>query len=196
MARPRTGEKEKALVESAIRLFLQNGVRGTTIQDIARDAGMAVGTVYVYYQNKHEIVRRVAYAFAEQHHEFARAVLSSRRRPLAKLKDYVLGFYDMWQPFGESSRGPIELAEAVLRHAPETPAIGQAEFINTVKQILVEGKTLGWRVENPAEEARWIALCTAAFFPLAGTAADSGARAPLTRKDLRGLLGWFGRKLR
>lgn len=195
MVRPRSEEKDRALVEAAIELFLERGVKGTTIQEIAKRAQVAVGTVYVYYRDKGAIVRRVAFAFAERHREFAAGILSSRRRPLGKLNAYVLGFYDMWQPFGENTRGPVELAEAVLKFAPETPGMAQAEFTGTIERILTEARRSGLRVERPAEEARWIALCTAAFFPLAGTPTVRPLTRVLTRDDLEGLLRWIGRKL-
>jgi len=195
MARPRTGDKENELIKTAIRLFLEQGVRGTTIKEIAKHANIAVGTVYVYFSDKTEIVRRVAYAFAEQHHEFAQTILQSQHRPLEKLNSYILGFYDMWQPFGESSQGPVELAEAVLQHAPETPGIAQAEFLSTTEKILIEAKDRGMTVEHPKDEARWIVLSTVAFFPLAGTPTIHPVSGPLKRKDLEGLLQWIGRKL-
>ncbi len=195
MVRPRSEEKDRALVEAAIRLFLEKGVKGTTIQDIAKAANVAVGTVYVYYKEKGEIVRRVAFAFAERHGDFAAEILGSRRRPLSKLNAYILGFYDMWQPFGENTKGAMELAEGVFKYAPETPGIAQAEFNGTVEKILSEAQEAGMRVEKPAEEARWIALATAAFFPLAGTPAVRPMAERLTREDLEGLLKWIGRKL-
>lgn len=195
MVRPRTGEKEQALVDAAIQLFLERGVRGTTIQDIARLANVAVGTVYVYYKDKTAIVQRVALAFAERHAEFARDVLKSRRQPLGKLNAYVLGFYDMWRPFAGNSKGPIELADAILKSAPEARTMAETEFQNTLETILGEARDAGLRVERPAEEARWIALSTAAFFPLAGTPTAHPLSMARTREDLVGLLRWLGRKI-
>jgi len=195
MSRPRTGEKEKALIESAIHLFLEQGVKGTTIKQIAKQANVAVGTVYVYFRDKPEIVRRVAYAFAEHHHEFTQSILQSRRKPLEKLNAYLLGFYDMWQPFGKNTQGSVELAEAVLQHAPETPALAEAEFLSTIERILNEARDGGMSIERPKEEARWIVLSTLAFFPLAGTPNIRPVSGPLKRKDLEGLLHWIGRKL-
>lgn len=195
MVRPRTGDKDRALVDAAIALFLERGIRGTTVQDIAKRAQVAVGTVYLYYRDKAAIVRRVAFAFAERHHDFAAGVLASRRAPLAKLNAYVLGFYDLWRPFGENSRGPVELAEAVLAAAPETPGMARQEFLATLEKILTEARAAGLKVERPRQEARWIMLATAAFFPLAGTPDIRPLTEGLTRKDLEGLLGWLGRKL-
>jgi len=195
MARPRTGDKERAIIDAAIRLFLERGVRGTTIQDLANLAQVSVGAVYVYYKDKPAIVRSVAYAFAERHRDFAQRVLASRKRPLRKFQDYVLGFYDMWQPFGANAQGSIELAAAILEHAPETPEIARKEFHNAIEHILTEARDAGLRVERPAEEARWIALSMAAFFPLAGTPSIRPLNEPLTREDLAGLLRWIRRKL-
>ncbi len=196
MPRPRTGDKERALIEAAIELFLEKGFRRTTVQDIARRAGVAVGTVYVYYKDKVAVVRRVAHAFAERHAEFADRILNSRKQSLKKLDDYVLGFYDMWQPFADNKQGPRELAGAVLEFAPETRETAEQRFLRTIEDILAEGKAEGLRIERPGEEARWIALSTAAFFPLAGTPAEHPLGIARSRENLQGLLRWIGRKLK
>ena len=195
MVRPRTGEKDRQIVDAAISLFLERGVRGTTVQDIAKKAGVAVGTVYVYHKDKAAIVRRVAFAFAEKHEAFVDKILSTRRKPQRKLLDYILGFYDMWQPFGKNSQGPMELAEAVLKYAPETPGIAQAKFLETIEAILAEAKMAGLAIGQPAAESRWIALSTTAFFPLAGTPSVHPLRQSLGREDLEGLLKWILQKL-
>jgi AcrR family transcriptional regulator len=194
MARPRTGDKETDLVEAAVELFLRKGVRGTTVQDIATGADVAVGSVYTYFKDKVAIVRAVAYAFAEKHREFADSVLQSRKEPMAKMRAYILGFYDMWVPFSGNDRGPVELAEFILRHAPETTDLAQNQFVSTIESLLRDAQEKGLHVEKPAEEARYIALSTAAFFPLAGTTRWRPAR--FTRTDLEGLLRWIERKLR
>lgn len=195
MARPRTGDKDGKLVEAAIALFLERGVRGTTMQDIASRAGVAVGTVYLYHKDKAAIVRRVAFAFAEQHDAFVEGVLGTRRGAQRKLLDYILGFFDMWQPFGQNARGAVELAEAVLKHAPETQKMAQEKFIDTVAEILREGKDSGLKVGSPKAEAQWIALSTTAFFPLAGTPTEHPLRQSLGRDELEGLLKWILKKM-
>lgn len=195
MVRHRIGDKDRQIVDAAIELFLERGVRGTTIQEIAKKAGVAVGTVYVYHKDKGAIVRRVAFAFAERHESFVEEVLSTRRSSKRKLLDYVLGFYDMWQPFGRNSLGPLELAEAVLTHAPETPAIAQAKFLEAVAIILAEGKKTGLLIEQPDVEAKWVAMCITSFFPLAGTPSEHPVREPLCRDDLEGLLKWILKKM-
>jgi len=49
-------EKKDQIVEAAIREFSRKGFSRTTINDIARAAGIGKGTVYEYFSNKEEIV--------------------------------------------------------------------------------------------------------------------------------------------
>lgn len=49
------GDKRKAIVEAARDIFSRRGYDATTIAEIAAAAGIAVGTVYLYFHNKREI---------------------------------------------------------------------------------------------------------------------------------------------
>lgn len=47
--------KEAHILECAARLFARFGLRKTTIDDIARDAGLGKGTIYLYFESKEAI---------------------------------------------------------------------------------------------------------------------------------------------
>lgn len=49
------GNKRKAIVDAAREIFSRQGYEATTIAEIAATAGIAVGTVYLYFHNKREI---------------------------------------------------------------------------------------------------------------------------------------------
>ncbi len=49
-------DKREAIVEAARVLFTTEGYETTTIADVAKKAGVAVGTVYLYFKNKMEIL--------------------------------------------------------------------------------------------------------------------------------------------
>src|SRR6476660_6676993 len=49
-------DKRQAIVEAARSLFTGVGYEATTIADVARKAGVAVGTVYLYFKNKTELL--------------------------------------------------------------------------------------------------------------------------------------------
>lgn len=79
---PSLRQKAKALYRQAIldaaeRIFATQGIRGARIQDIAKLAGMSVGTVYNHFAQKEEIVvalitereKELREAFACQPHD-------------------------------------------------------------------------------------------------------------------------------
>lgn len=51
--------REQAIVQAAREAFLQLGVDGTTISEIAQRAGVSEGSLYLYYKNKQAILRAV-----------------------------------------------------------------------------------------------------------------------------------------
>ena len=55
-------DKRRAIIEAARTLFAKQGYEETTIAEIARAAGVAVGTVYLYFQNKRQILVEVSVA--------------------------------------------------------------------------------------------------------------------------------------
>jgi AcrR family transcriptional regulator len=50
-----TRSKRKAIIEAAREIFAKQGYEDTSIADIAAAAGVAVGTVYLYFHNKRDI---------------------------------------------------------------------------------------------------------------------------------------------
>jgi AcrR family transcriptional regulator len=44
------------ILEAALRAFARSGLRGTTMQDIAREAGYTAASLYTYFKSKQEIV--------------------------------------------------------------------------------------------------------------------------------------------
>ena len=54
--RKREGNKEKAILEAAIKIFAQRGYHRTKISSIAEQAGIATGSVYLYFKNKETIL--------------------------------------------------------------------------------------------------------------------------------------------
>ena len=44
------------ILEAAVRAFARTGLHGTTMQDIAREAGYTVASLYTYFKSKQEIV--------------------------------------------------------------------------------------------------------------------------------------------
>ena len=45
-------KNEETIINAAIELFIQKGVRNTSIQDIVENTGLARGTFYNYFKSK------------------------------------------------------------------------------------------------------------------------------------------------
>lgn len=51
-----TNNKYKKILEAATKIFAQNGFHASRVSDIAREAGVASGTIYLYFQNKEDLI--------------------------------------------------------------------------------------------------------------------------------------------
>src|SRR5581483_2181377 len=58
--------KKQAIIEAATGIFAKQGYEDTTIAQIAAAAGVAVGTVYLYFHNKREIYTRSSVSWTER----------------------------------------------------------------------------------------------------------------------------------
>jgi len=53
-------EKYSRILDAAIKVFAKNGVENSTIAKIASEAGVADGTIYLYFKNKRDILIQFA----------------------------------------------------------------------------------------------------------------------------------------
>ncbi len=79
-------KKRKCILEAAIRLFSDKGYEQTSIEELAREAGIGKGTVYSYFETKKDIVR----AFCEDQLEYTRTELTANTKPETSLKEQLL----------------------------------------------------------------------------------------------------------
>jgi TetR/AcrR family fatty acid metabolism transcriptional regulator len=52
----RDPEKSRQIIEAAVRVFARNGYYNSRVSDIAREAGIASGTIYLYFKTKNDIL--------------------------------------------------------------------------------------------------------------------------------------------
>lgn len=53
---PAAGDKRDAILRAAIKVFARNGYFQSQVADVARVAGVAAGTVYLYFKNKDDLL--------------------------------------------------------------------------------------------------------------------------------------------
>lgn len=57
--KPRRATRRPAIVEGAVRVFAEKGYFNATVAEIARAAGVADGTIYLYFKSKDELLLSV-----------------------------------------------------------------------------------------------------------------------------------------
>ena len=59
MARHRDETKIEAIYEATLRLVLETGFNGLKMADVAKEAGFATGTLYIYFKNKEVLINEL-----------------------------------------------------------------------------------------------------------------------------------------
>lgn len=107
MARPvnaNADETRRRVLSSACQLFAQNGVRDTSIRQVAREAGVSLGAVHHYFGSKAELRRRcVATLYG---------ALSTSLHPVAEVFDEAL---DELRAAGDTGAALETLLDRVIR---------------------------------------------------------------------------------
>ncbi len=69
MARKRVGNKRERIINAAAKLFGEKGYHRTTTSEIADAAGVAAGTIYIYFASKEMLIVGVFEEFLGSHME-------------------------------------------------------------------------------------------------------------------------------
>ncbi|MBN2564816.1 MAG: TetR/AcrR family transcriptional regulator [Candidatus Eisenbacteria bacterium] len=85
MARKRVGNKRERIIAAAARLFGDKGYHDTTTAEIAESAGVAAGTIYIYFSSKEELLVAVFEEFLGRHMDRLREGIVRETSPGNKL---------------------------------------------------------------------------------------------------------------
>ena len=70
--------KKPDILQAALKLFVEKGIDGTTIRDIAQEAGVGEGTLYRHFKSKEEMAWQLFYQNLKQ---FTRELRRPADRP-------------------------------------------------------------------------------------------------------------------
>ncbi|WP_092435868.1 TetR/AcrR family transcriptional regulator [Williamwhitmania taraxaci] len=59
MPKAKDPDKAKAIHRAAMMLVIETGFSGLKMADVAKEAGMATGTLYIYYKSKDELINDI-----------------------------------------------------------------------------------------------------------------------------------------
>ena len=81
--------KKNAILKSTLKLIKTNGLHGTTMNLISKDAAVAAGTIYHYFSGKDDIIMELNYRIKK---EMVEAMFNNG----GSQKDYRQQFFDGW----------------------------------------------------------------------------------------------------
>jgi len=87
--------KRELILEEAGKLFIAEGYEAMKIADLAKNAGLSVGTIYNLFGSKENLYNNYVLRLIEQAIEYAEAALERCDDPLEKLREITRIKYDL-----------------------------------------------------------------------------------------------------
>jgi TetR/AcrR family fatty acid metabolism transcriptional regulator len=136
-------DKRQAILRAAISVFARCGYFNSKVADIAREAGVADGTVYLYFKSKEDILHSIFDRSVEDALGAARKRVKRLSDPREKLRQIAhmhlerLGAdRDLAVVFQVELRGSTKFME-------EFSAAGFAEYLALIRSTFEEGQRAG-----------------------------------------------------
>lgn len=95
----RSEQTRTLILETALRLFEENGYDRTTMRAIAKEAGVSVGNAYYYFSSKEHLVQGFYDRIAAEHEVTVRGVLADEPDLTARLRGVLLTWLDTAEPY-------------------------------------------------------------------------------------------------
>ena len=94
------GEQTRQLIlDTALRLFRERGYAETTMRAIAKEAGVAVGNAYYYFDSKEHLIQGFYHQNQAAHRVAAEPVLANEREFAARLRGALHAGIDVNAPY-------------------------------------------------------------------------------------------------
>src|SRR5579871_6561147 len=139
----RGGDKRQRILDAAVRVFAKKGFYATRVSEVAKAAGVADGTIYLYFKSKEELLvslfeDRVERLLAFLHTELpATAGVSAKLRRIIELQLGLL----------EGERDLAEVVTVILRQSTrlmkEYAAPKFMAYIGAIARVVADGQASG-----------------------------------------------------
>ncbi len=142
MAR-RTGEKYFAIIDAAVKIIARHGYHRTRVADIAREAGVADGTVYIYFTKKEDILVSLFQVLMARFVDGLRLKLEHCGNANEKLKTIITYHLTTLENNPDQAR----VTQIELRQIDEEINEGISkpllDYFKLIEEVIAEGKEQG-----------------------------------------------------
>jgi TetR/AcrR family fatty acid metabolism transcriptional regulator len=140
--------KRLRIIGAASELFTAQGYRRTSMAQVAQKAGMAKGTVYLYFKTKSELLIQAMVEEKKRYLELLRPILDPSRPARESLRDWLRNALVLGME--------MPLVSKILARDPEFTAVVD-EFMATQEEdwAAMQHDFLGWMIGRAARPHRW-----------------------------------------
>ena len=139
----RDSRKSQQIVDAAIRVFARTGYYNSRVSDIAREAGIASGTIYLYFKTKDEILVTLFREKMAEWVDVVRREIATEPDPVAKLRRLVALHFSVL----ESNPDLAEVVQIELRQGHKffrgASAHEISAYFGLIGSVLEEGIATG-----------------------------------------------------
>jgi TetR/AcrR family transcriptional regulator, repressor of fatR-cypB operon len=162
ITRRRTHSKRSEMVNAALKLFAEKGIKGTTIRDIAHEAGVTEGALYRHFESKEQLAQSLFGECAAMLYQSLSSSIEGVAGAHEKLCALANGFFD----FAETNPEAYEFVMARHHESVGGPTPGQPLPKDVFVQVMREGMEAGKL--RPMDEhlaaAMMIGMCLRTIF--------------------------------
>ena len=149
MVRDLDPEKRIRYLDTALRLFAANGVKNTSTAAIAKEAGTASGTLFIYFPTKQDLIHELVLEIARQQSDYVNPLLTASLNAKETFRTIWEGsiqwFLDNLDAYHyiRQVRDPGLIAEEVVRESEQYLDY----YYQAIQQGLKEGAVKPYPVE-------------------------------------------------
>jgi TetR/AcrR family fatty acid metabolism transcriptional regulator len=135
--------KHQKILKAAIKVFAEKGFYNSRVAEIAKEANVADGTIYLYFKNKDDILISLFEEEFGQIVENTRKELEKEKDPLQKIRRFAimhLSIVFKQQQLGEVLGVEVRQSSKFMKEYINKPFI---EYLNLIRSIVVEGQERG-----------------------------------------------------
>ncbi|HEY6460063.1 MAG TPA: TetR/AcrR family transcriptional regulator [Polyangiaceae bacterium] len=142
-AASRGGDKRERILDAAVRVFAKKGFHATRVSEVAKAAGVADGTIYLYFQSKDELLVSLFEDRVERLLAFLQRELPTVTGAAPKLRRII----ELQLGLLEGERDLAEVLTVILRQSTklmkEYAAPKFNAYLDAIAGVVAEGQATG-----------------------------------------------------
>jgi TetR/AcrR family transcriptional regulator, fatty acid metabolism regulator protein len=136
-------DKRTAILEAATVVFAKRGFFGAQVADVARGAGIAAGTVYLYFRSKDEILTSIFDRTMKEAIDEGRAALADVKDPVERLRRIGrMHLARMGRDRNLAVVFQVELRQTT-KFMEQFSATGVRDYLSVIQQTIEDGQARG-----------------------------------------------------